>query len=239
VQPTGVSTDWLNNNIFVGDFDGDGSEEIIGRGDISGNWLLLDFDEQLGTTLQTDFGFSLNDPQFQDAIYVGDVNRDGRDDLIGKRSGPGWNVGITVPVSGNTFKQDPATNWGTWFDATLNPDGSPDADGPYRNLTETFASVYNNVELEAYRGIRKGPTATLQTGRGNAWDQAVALAESLDDIYNATITTGRITAPLQTVRLPIGWGPSRPMRLMNFWKPLIPPQSSPQPMRHSITPGSA
>jgi YD repeat-containing protein len=62
---------------------------------------------------------------------------------------------------------------------------------------EEFAWIYNNVELELYPGLMKGPTATEQTKAGNNWDQAALLEKRLHDTgafgaNDVRIATGRV-----------------------------------------------
>ncbi|MCG8324124.1 MAG: VCBS repeat-containing protein, partial [Thiotrichales bacterium] len=181
---------------FVGDFDGDGSEELLGRTATDAAWQLVQFDELDGTKLETNWGASLtSDPALNDpfTIYVGDVNRDGWDDLIGIKTAGNWVVSISQgPASTFTSNQP----WTGWFDDHLDPvDGSPIADGPYQEIIDIFSNVYNNVELELYPGLMKGIQATEDTQAGNPWDQAALLVDKLEKAgFHAEIATGLIEA---------------------------------------------
>lgn len=202
----GASATWTQR--YVGDFDGDGADELIGRVDGASNWQLLEYDEETGARLRTNIGNPITAAGA--TFYVGDANRDGRDDLIGRVAGTPnvtpdvWYVGLSqlTPAGGGAFANSPTPNvWADWFNGHFN-DNVLDVDGPYRVLTAAFADIYNNVELELYYGIKKGPDATIDSAGGSPWDQAVALVDRINatpNPYQATTVSGVITVPVATL----------------------------------------
>ena len=191
----GLSTSWSSEDLLVGDFDGDGSDELIGRLAADNAWEMLQFDDGLSAMVETTWGGSLtSDPAAFDpfTIFVDDVNGDGRDDLIGKKSHTVWWVSLSQE-STNSFTL--GLNWGDWFDDHLDSEGTPIADAPYQQVIEIFSDVYNNVELELYPGLMKGPQATADTLAGNPWDQAAYLVQRFETSgFEANIVTGQIDA---------------------------------------------
>jgi RHS repeat-associated protein len=199
-----TATPWTE--IYVGDFDGDGSDELLGwyptitGGRTANRWEVLHFDEQMGARLDTanyDWGNALHTSSIVGTpITVGDVNRDGRDDLVRwSTSTSSWLVGLSTPAVGaaNQFVQ---YDFGTWFNGHTT-DGAkliPDVDAAYQKLLDVFSEVYNTVELELYPGLMKGIEATAQTKAGNDWDQAALLVDRLEAAgFEADIAMGVVT----------------------------------------------
>jgi len=223
---TGINASWTTQQ--VGDFDGDGSDELIGRTAYTADWEVLQFDEKLGTTKENWDGSFRGETDW--TLFVGDVNRDGRDDLIGRSvsNGSDWLVDLSLSAVNQPWTFGDTRNYGDWFDnyfldgnfTTTDFDGgfygryeadanSVDTEGPYRELTKTFATVYNNIELELYVGIKKGPDATEKTQSGNPWDQAALLVQRIEDAITAgnlpnsidpQIVGGRIEVPIEIAR---------------------------------------
>ncbi|MEO1528196.1 MAG: LamG-like jellyroll fold domain-containing protein [Planctomycetota bacterium] len=208
LHDTEQATLWHDLEVLVGDFDGDGSDELLGRRDWQDVWQRLSFGSN-GVSFDSDAGRSFHDEAnvFRGNIFVGDVNRDGRDDLVSAESLSAsnsttnnanhyWRVATSRDVSGETTLETlgAAANFGDWFDGFYSPESGIDTDGPYRRLVSEFHSVYNNIELQHYTGLLKGPAATEETGRGNSFDQAALLVEKLRSInFEADIATGDIT----------------------------------------------
>ncbi|QDV74516.1 choice-of-anchor Q domain-containing protein [Botrimarina mediterranea] len=221
LRDTGEDPNWLFQDVLVGDFDGDDRDELIGRESGStGQWEMFDWEGE-------DFSFAFVGGSHRDAsgsfidkVFVGDANRDGRDDLIGTAdlsTAPGaggavWYVSLSTPDPVTGVDLEAAYSWGDWFDdATFDLTTKRiDADEPLRFVTEQFAKVYNNVELELYNGIKKGPTATEETGAGSPWDQAALLTQLLSDTavnyyrYEPTLVTGTMSIPVETAAAWVG-----------------------------------
>ena len=200
----------------VGDFDGDGSDELVGRTQLSGNWQVLHFDEQTGATLE-DWGHAFGG--FTDwTLFVADVDQDGHDDLVGRRPFvPGnWYTVLSQPSESATGQFSASIGLGKSLDpyffegnfTVADFDGnfhrsftddptSVDARAPFAEVLEIISSVSNNIELELYPGLMKGPQATRETEAGNPWDQAALLVEDLLAAgHQAEIVTGKITVPV-------------------------------------------
>ena len=205
-----------NSETLVGDFDGDGSDELIGRPDAGAttNWTILEYDTVSGFTFSP-AGYSHQSQGFQGNLVVEDANRDGRDDLIGttdllaanNNGGPGWFVSLSS-AGASTIEFDGSYDWSDWFDGLYQEvagERTLHADGPLQFVTEQFAKVYNEVELELYYGIRKGPTATLESRSASPMDQAAALTELLSDtpehalMFDPQLATGTITVSVATI----------------------------------------
>ena len=85
---------------YVGDFDGDGSDELLGwyptvvSGRSANRWEVMHYDERTGfkldtgtgTSIGSDWGNAIRGVSGTQTITVGDVNRDGRDDLVARQS---------------------------------------------------------------------------------------------------------------------------------------------------------
>ncbi|MEM9657304.1 MAG: choice-of-anchor Q domain-containing protein, partial [Planctomycetota bacterium] len=173
----------------AGDFDGDGADEVAVRYSWAHSWQLFQYDASVAdptqrAQLQPGGGFSLGyyDYDFQ----AGDMNGDGRDDLIVKadQTTPwAWRVALSTGETGELGSL--GTTIGAipeWFDGYYDQATGKisDISGPYRDIVEAFESVYNHVELELYPGFMKGPTATEQTAAGNPFDQAALLVDKLE-----------------------------------------------------------
>ena len=170
----------------VGDFDGDGSDELIGRTHLSGSWQVLHFSEQAGASLEN-WGHSFGG--YTDwTIFVGDVDQDGRDDLVARRPFvPGnWYAVLSEPTEGATGhfsgsiglskSLDPYFVGGNFtvadFDGQFHPEFARDATsvstrGPFQEALDLFSPIYNEIEVEFYPGLMKGPQATRETRAGN------------------------------------------------------------------------
>ncbi|MEO0476148.1 MAG: DUF6531 domain-containing protein, partial [Planctomycetota bacterium] len=192
-----------NSTTVAGDFDGDGADELLGRRSFSNpdQWWLLDVAGDGTPLVAQQAGYSIG---FDAAVFVGDANRDGYDDLIASTnptqsndssgSNPNWFVSYSnsnVQLSGTT------KNLGDWFDGAYSTSTNTlDADRSYRRVVELYESVYDNIEMQFYRGFMKGPQAARETGRANSWDQAALLVDDLRASgFDADIVTGKISLP--------------------------------------------
>ncbi|WP_428304807.1 RHS repeat-associated core domain-containing protein [Lacipirellula sp.] len=180
IQAAALPANW--NVVYASDFDGDGSDEILG-GTLSGGnyaWGVADYRDAFGLAAPKSIaslsGFA---PSFQQ--FFQDVNRDGRVDIITRTSGSApW----MVRLAGAGFDGAPtftaAADWNAWINYGYNAATvTLDADKALAKVIEEFSWVYNNVELELYPGFMKGVEATRQTKAGNDWDQAGLLEARL------------------------------------------------------------
>ncbi|MCA9026436.1 MAG: VCBS repeat-containing protein [Planctomycetaceae bacterium] len=92
------------NDILVGDFNGDGKDDVAGRAS-TGTWVVslshgTGFTNRAFGAWSTTAGFS--------NVIVGDFDNDGRDDIAGVSSGGRWVVGISL---GTRFDM---TDFGAW-----------------------------------------------------------------------------------------------------------------------------
>jgi hypothetical protein len=107
-----TAVSWVD--VHVGDFNGDGNMDIVGRADEIGQWWVgisngSKFNNQLLTTWSTAVGW--------DDVQVGDFNNDGKSDIAGRVSGGGqWWVAVS---NGTQFTNQLWTTWSTavtWAD---------------------------------------------------------------------------------------------------------------------------
>lgn len=163
---------WDVASTFVGDFDGDGRDELLGRTTSTAAWERWVYRDEAGPSVVA-AGTSLTGTG--QTLYVGDANRDGRDDIIANVTANGeWRVSLST-LSGSAVTFGAHSVWNNWFTGGANFS----ADGKSQKLLDIFSDVYNNVELEIYPGLMKGPTATDRTKAGNDWDQAALMVEKL------------------------------------------------------------
>lgn len=183
---------WLLAQTFVGDFDGDGRDELLGRTSNTGSWRRWTYSDEAGLRA-FDTGVTTLTSATQ-TLYIGDTNRDGKDDLIAK-DGAIWSVSLATGQSSSVSflsKQDWA---GNWFTAPATG-ATIEADKRYQELLDIFSSVYNDIEMQVYPGLMKGIEATFQTKSGNDWDQAALLVDRLDQAqFHAKIAFGSVTLP--------------------------------------------
>lgn len=98
---TGNGIYHYRNNFIVGDFDGDGKDELLGN-DINGWTTLYKFNENNWQCIWSDYGNS-NHPirPYKDKFYAGDFDGDGKDELFGCDLPNGWTT--TFKWNGNNF----------------------------------------------------------------------------------------------------------------------------------------
>lgn len=180
IQSVALPASW--NVVYASDFDGDGSDEILGGTQSGGNytWSVADYRDAFGLSAPIAApslnGFS---PAFQQ--FFQDVNRDGRKDIITRTGGSSpWMVRLAGVGADSALTFAAAADWNAWVGYGYNAStGKLDADKAMAKVIEEFAWIYNNVELELYPGLMKGPEATRQTKAGNNWDQAALLEKRL------------------------------------------------------------
>ena len=129
------STEVSWTNVSFGDFTGDGRDDIAGRDTVSGNWFVAISDGSKLTTSSTRWGRWGAAATWLD-VRVGDVNGDGRDDLLGRVQSNGeWIVARSNLLDGVfTFVSESRGFWtvGSWSNvafADFTGDGRPDIVG--------------------------------------------------------------------------------------------------------------
>ncbi|MEQ8846533.1 RHS repeat-associated core domain-containing protein [Botrimarina sp.] len=194
---------------LVGDFDGDGVDEVARQTAETGagaDWRVSDYDIASRTlNPSVSWGEAMTPSSGgRWTLSTADVNGDGRDDLIGKSDTSDFRVSLSQ--ADRTFQNVGAGGaYVGWWTPVVDLNVVPDPDGPYRELIDLFESVYNTVELELYPGLMKGPQATAETGAGNPWDQAALLVQRYEEKgYNADIAFHDARAPWEKVRDWIG-----------------------------------
>jgi YD repeat-containing protein len=209
VFDSGIVTSVTWSNMGVGDFDGDGANDLLGWNQSIGRWETIHYSDHHGLSLDdTAWGNALGSIVQANGLHIGDVNRDGRDDLVAFDTGPNmWKAALSQETAAgtNTFAFTPASgdgtnDWHRWFaNWDWGPSGTPykflNIDAPYQTFLDIFSDVYNTVELELYPGLMKGIEATAQTKAGNDWDQAALLVDRLEAAgFDADIAYGTVTA---------------------------------------------
>ena len=189
---------WLD--IQVGDVDGDGDEELVGWNASANAWQVARFNEFSGYfSIDANWGAYALLHEAGARYFIADANGDGRDDLIRRTNAGAWGVALSQE---NQFVSQPS--WSTtWFNGYYDfAKNALEVDGPLKKILDTFAEVYNNVELELYPGLMKGPEATRQTKAGNNWDQAALLEEELQalGLGDVKIASGRVRANVDRLR---------------------------------------
>ncbi len=203
IQSAALPANW--NVVYASDFDGDGSDEILGGISNAGSyaWSIADYRDAFGLAAPKSIaslsGFA---PSFQQ--FFKDVNRDGRADVITRTSGSApWMVRLSGAGVDGAPAFAAAADWNAWINYGYNAaTATLDADKALAKVIEEFSWVYNNVELELYPGLMKGPTATEQTKAGNDWDQAALLVRRLEAAgFEANIATGLVqVSPTQAMK---------------------------------------
>ena len=200
IHDLGVVDNWTHR--LVGDFDGDGSDDLLG-GTAAGAWSIVRYSD-LGVVASV---ATVSLPGFSTSgmVFAEDANRDGREDLI-TRSGATWMVRLAGTGADGLTTFQGAADLTAWIGYGFNAGrGALNADAAMAKVIEEFAWVYNNVELELYPGLMKGPEATRQTKTGNNWDQAALLEQMLDALpflgaADVKIATGKVRASVDQVR---------------------------------------
>jgi RHS repeat-associated protein len=201
-DPASATTTGAWTTTFKGDFDGDGAKELLGWNGSTGQWEVLDYDDRGGMKLQPSWGQPLG--AGTQPLQIGDINRDGRDDLLRYDTTNGWQVAMSeFQLNGTSMFVAKPGNWSPWFDnSEFNNNGTYTvvADAPYKKLLDIFNDTFNNFELELYPGLMKGIQATAETKAGNDWDQAAYLVNELDNAgFDSRIAYGTIDAPVDDV----------------------------------------
>ena len=199
----GNPEEWIQGpNLFetvgVGDFDGDGTQELLDWDSAYGGWQQLGFNE-FTNDLQVDL-LGVTGAGWSMPVYgsVGDANSDGIDDLLYFADTGGWSLASFA--TGGFQINGGLASLSHLF--TLQAAGETSVQPGYVNQTalEHYHDVRNNIKLEHYPGLMKSPEATEQTRSGNAWDQASLLEDKLQTAgINARLAYGPIEAPIQEV----------------------------------------
>ncbi len=127
------------NNFIVGDFDGDGKDELLGN-DINGWTTLFKFNNGNWQWTWSDNGKASHPIRpYKDKFYAGDFNGDGKDELFGCDLPNGWTA--TFKWDGGNFIED-------WSDY-----GSNHAIRPYRaNMLPGDFDGDGKVEMLGFDG---------------------------------------------------------------------------------------
>jgi hypothetical protein len=105
---------WVNVN--VGDFNGDGVADLAGRVQSSGIWYITLSPKGSGATT-TDVAGVWSPGVNWGQVVVGDFNRDGRSDIMGRDAASGiWWCNLTKPSSelGSRRMLFQTIQWGVW-----------------------------------------------------------------------------------------------------------------------------
>src|SRR5439155_44699 len=135
-----TSVNWVD--VHVGDFTGDGKDDIVGRVQQTGAWWV---ETSLGNSFNsTRWGAWPTSVTWVD-VNVGDFDGDGKDDVIGRVLQTGrWWVGLST--GSNSFNFTPWDLWSTavsWTDVVVgdfNGDGKDDIAEMENNVWQTGIS---------------------------------------------------------------------------------------------------
>lgn len=187
-------------NFMVGDFNGDGKADIIAREPSTGDngddiWQIASSTGSSFTTITQCTPTTVGWTNFQVAnLYSSPVSG-----LLGE-IGNEWEA-IVAPETSMSADQTGSTinDWssgnGTSYTTVVGIFQTP-----LQDAIADFAQVRNDIQFQPYYGEMKGPTATAETGEGNAWDQAAYLQELLQaDGMSADVVSGEVEASAETV----------------------------------------
>jgi hypothetical protein len=169
-------------NFYVGDFDGDGSEELLGNDNSTpGSWTTL-FKWQNGAWVWTwsDYGSSTHAIRpYKEKMYTGDFNGDGKDEILACDLPGGWTT--EFKWSGNDFVwgwsdygNHPLTQYrNDLYPGDYNGDGATDLVGFSSSNAEMFEyngnwnSTWNNNGANNFGGWTFPPGANDKILTGN------------------------------------------------------------------------
>lgn len=139
-----------SGDFLVGDFDGDGKDELLGNN----TWTtMFKWNGTDWTWMWSDYGSASNPIRpYKDRFYVGDFNGDGKDDVLGCDLPSGYTTIFTYNGSGLV--------WGYWSD-----NGSSHAMKPYR--ASMVSGDFNADGKDELLGL--GAWATLFNFTGSGW----------------------------------------------------------------------
>ena len=215
IDPTTTVTSTATTT-YKGDFDGDGADELLGWNNGAGRWDVLDYTDQGGAVVQTTWGTALGLSATLQPRHIGDVNHDGRDDIVAyDTAGAGsWKVALSQKQSNGTNSfvtfANSAADWNAWFSAW---DWGPmnaqytylNIDAPHQRFINAFQDVYNTIALDFHPGFMKSPSTASDTEAGNPWEQAALLVDKLEGMgFTADIATGQVRASFADVTKWIG-----------------------------------
>jgi hypothetical protein len=126
--------DW--GNLLVGDFNGDGLDDVVGQNLANGVWY-ASINQGDGTGSTRSMGIWAPRAGWRD-VMVGDFNSDGIDDVVGRASSGAW-YAAQGQADGSGFTNrfmtawNPRAAWGTVRAGDFNGDGSADLAGRLTN----------------------------------------------------------------------------------------------------------
>ncbi|HEX3658989.1 MAG TPA: DUF6531 domain-containing protein, partial [Pirellulales bacterium] len=185
-----ASDNW--QDFMVGDFNGDEKEDIIAS-DGQDSWQIANSTGNSFTTSTTITAAWTN-------VQVSNFYASPVSGLLGE-VGNEWEA-IVAPETSTTVDGTLTGSANDWSNGAGTGDTTlvGDFQTPIEEAIADFEQVRNNVQFQAYFGEMKGPTATEETGTGNAWDQAAYLQQLLEaDGISALLVSGEVEASAETV----------------------------------------
>jgi hypothetical protein len=135
-------------DVHVGDVNGDGKADIVGRVASSGDWWVAISN---GTSFASALWLTWTPAAGWVDVFVTDMNGDGRSDVIGRNSANGqWNVGLST---GSSFSNSVWATWATfvnWVDVRVgdvNGDGKSDVAGRVQSNGQWWVATSTGTAL--------------------------------------------------------------------------------------------
>ena len=138
--------EWLD--VMVGDFNGDGREDVIGRHAVSGEWW-VSLSDATGNTGKNIYWGRWSPTANWTSVMVGDFNGDGRDDVVGRVASTGewWIMRSNAAGTGSSNlywgKWSPNVTWTDIRVGDFNGDGKDDVAGRVATSGEWWVARTN------------------------------------------------------------------------------------------------
>jgi hypothetical protein len=212
-SPWTTWSDQVSWQVYVGDVDGDGTADLVGRALALGTRNWADYKWWVSTSTGSSFNAAGNWAQwsptggwFDNSLQLGDFNGDGQSDIIGRDSSGKWWVYFS---NGSSFFPAGPTSWATWstgvtWDSVwvgdFNGDGFADIAGR--------DGVPNNGDGKWWVGVNQdsfGNNPSFSTSSWASWSLAVTWVSSIGSYgHGGAGAAGAFQAPQRGAFLSAG-----------------------------------